>query len=82
MYQSKYFMLLSLIGLALLAMAAPFIGAVSGPDQSLAVPLLVAVSTFLAVFAVGMVVVEIVRKRRTPVDDSDADSTGSGDEQS
>jgi len=84
MYKSKYLLMLVLIVLAVLHIAAPFIGAVSSPETSLAVPILMGISVCLGVFATGFVIVDVFRMRRisdnpqdfSSEDDSENDNDG------
>lgn len=79
MFKSKYVFLLTLILIGVLNMAAPFIGAISGPEQSLAVPVMLGVSVCLGVFAFGYMIVELFEFRKR--ENASSDSLGDEDDE-
>ena len=73
MFKSKYVFLLSLIVIGILNMIAPFLGAVSGPETSLAIPVLLGVSVCIAVFSFGFLIVDFFTNRKQGLQQSAGD---------
>ena len=57
-------MRLLVIVIGVLNMLAPFIGAVSGPETSLAIPVLLGITVCIAVFSFGFLIVDFLTTRK------------------